>query len=150
MRKNRNEENSYPSFRPPKDNRIMFRLCPSSHFSKAGAVLLKGQRVNILALRTVPSAKTTQLRPRGSSCRQHGYTWVRLCASETLLLRRGGSWTWPVGHSLPAPILDQKKKSFLVFIHGCHDIYLDLRIWSYFPGRAFSEELLLLLLPHEV
>ena len=32
----------------------MFRLCPSSHFSKAGAVLLKGQRVDILALRTVP------------------------------------------------------------------------------------------------
>ena len=57
MRKNRNEENSHPSFRPPKDSCIMFCLCPSSHFSKAGAdkpVLLKGQRVNILALLTIP------------------------------------------------------------------------------------------------
>lgn len=115
MRKNRNGKNSHPSLRPPKDNRIMFRLCPSSHFSKAGAVLLKGQRVNILALRTVPSAKTTQLRPRGSSRRQHGCTRVRLCAGRTLLLRRGGSWTWPVGHSLPAPILDPKKKKFSSF-----------------------------------
>lgn len=38
----------------------------------------------------------------------------------------------------------KKKKSLLVFIHGCHDIYLDLRIWSCFPSKAFSEELVLL------
>ena len=81
-----------------------------------------------------------------------------MCAREhacvpgkLLFIRRGGSCISPVGHSLPAPVLDQKRKSLLVLIHGCCDIYLDLKSMELFPREGFLRRACFIpgLLPHE-
>lgn len=53
------------------------------------------------------SAENTQLCPCSVKEQpQCGHNWVCLCANKTLFIRIGGSWIWPVGHSLSTPILD--------------------------------------------